>query len=90
MTDLPLPNKSGSKLRQRRLIEKGSNMTRGRHKKMLMLIPILLVAVFAEPDPDDLYRGFPKYRDEDKCYDDSGKPQVRAHFVNILFIIFVK
>lgn len=66
-------------------------MTRGRHKKMLMLIPILLVAVFAEPDPsDDLYRGFPKYRDEDKCYDDSGKPQVRAPFVNILFIIFVK
>lgn len=62
-------------------------MTRGRHKKMLMLIAICLVTVFAEPEssPDELYSRFPKNRDEDKCYDDNGRPQVRT-FIIIYYI----
>ncbi|CAL7935288.1 unnamed protein product [Xylocopa violacea] len=51
-------------------------MTRGRHKAMLMLIAVCLVAVFAEPDPsEELYSRFSKSRDEDKCYGDNRKSQ---------------
>ena len=53
-----------------------------------MLIAICLVTVFAEPEssPDELYSRFPKNRDEDKCYDDNGRPQVRT-FVHIIYYI---
>ncbi|XP_076636198.1 laminin subunit gamma-1 isoform X1 [Colletes latitarsis] len=51
-------------------------MTRGRHKRMLILVAISLVVVLADPEPsDELYSRFQKNRDEDKCYDDTGKPQ---------------
>lgn len=62
-------------------------MNRGRHKKILILIAICLVAVFAEPDPLDelFYSRFSKNRDEDKCYDDNGRPQVR----NFMYYIYI-
>lgn len=51
---------------------------------MLMLIAISLVVVLADPEPsDELYSRFPKNREEDKCYDDNGKPQVCALFIII-------
>ncbi|XP_076658555.1 laminin subunit gamma-1 isoform X1 [Halictus rubicundus] len=49
-------------------------MTRGRHKKMLIVLAISMVAVLAEPDPAEEYVRF-AHRDEDKCYDNTGKPQ---------------
>ncbi|XP_076248690.1 laminin subunit gamma-1 [Calliopsis andreniformis] len=49
-------------------------MTRGRHKEALIFLAVYLVTVFAESE-EDLYSGFPRLREEDKCYDDNGRPQ---------------
>ncbi|XP_033323034.2 laminin subunit gamma-1 isoform X1 [Megalopta genalis] len=50
-------------------------MTRGRHKKILAVLVISMVVVLAEPDPAEEYSRFAYNRDEDKCYDDNGRPQ---------------
>lgn len=44
---------------------------------LLLLCVGLLIGVFADPDPtDEQFHRIPKNRDEDKCYDDSGRAQV--------------
>lgn len=44
---------------------------------LFFLYAILLIGVFADPDPtDEQFHRIPKNRDEDKCYDNSGRAQV--------------
>ncbi|XP_051161958.1 laminin subunit gamma-1 [Leptopilina boulardi] len=43
---------------------------------LFFLYAILLIGVFADPDPtDEQFHRIPKNRDEDKCYDNSGRAQ---------------
>lgn len=60
-----------------------------------MLLRLLLVAAAwcaacAEPDPAIEFNRIPNLRDEDKCYDSNGRPQVRerVHFSDGFFFFF--
>ena len=48
------------------------------HKDLyLHLIVGSLIGIVAEPESkNDQFHSFPKTRDEDKCYDGTGRPQV--------------